>query len=157
MTIKQYLNGFTAKDDRLGALSYFGSFAVFFTALFLAISLSEHGLIAAPLVIVTAFAGVRLYVLQHDCGHHSLFRHPRINDLAGYVLSPFTLTPYRAMQYNHNMHHAYLGNLDDRETTEILTLTLRGIRRIALRVEQDGAALVPGLPTGGPIELDYPF
>lgn len=41
--------------------------------------------------------------------------------------------------------------------TLFLTLTLRGSRRIALRIEQDGAALVPGLPTGGPIELDYPF
>ncbi len=40
-------------------------------------------------------------------------------------MSTFTLTPYRAMKVNHDMHHAYLGNLDHRETTEIFTMTLR--------------------------------
>jgi omega-6 fatty acid desaturase (delta-12 desaturase) len=29
------------------------------------------------------------------------------------------------MQYNHSLHHAYLGNLDHRETTEVYTMTLR--------------------------------
>lgn len=125
MTIKDYLNGFTAKNDALAATSYFGTFAVFFASLYAAIQLSGTPLLAAPFSIIAAFAGVRLYVLQHDCGHHSLFAKRWVNELAGYVLSPFTLTPFRAMQYNHNMHHAYLGNLEHRETTEILTMTLR--------------------------------
>ena len=129
MTIKQYLQGFTAKNDTLASASLFGTFAVFFAALYVAIQFaglpSGGWLLAAPFVVITAFAGVRLYVLQHDCGHHSLFSRRWMNDLAGYALSPFTLAPYRAMQYNHNMHHAYLGNLEHRETTEIHTMTLR--------------------------------
>jgi omega-6 fatty acid desaturase (delta-12 desaturase) len=40
-------------------------------------------------------------------------------------LSAFSLTPFRVMQYNHNQHHAYLGNLEHRETTEVFTMTLR--------------------------------
>jgi len=44
--------------------------------------------------------------------------------VAGYILSVFSLTPYRVMQYNHNQHHAYLGNLEHRETTEVFTMTL---------------------------------
>jgi omega-6 fatty acid desaturase (delta-12 desaturase) len=47
------------------------------------------------------------------------------NDLAGYGLSVFTLTPYRVMQFNHNEHHSHLGNLEERDTTEIFTMTLR--------------------------------
>jgi omega-6 fatty acid desaturase (delta-12 desaturase) len=79
-----------------------------------------------PLIVVNAFAGVRLYVLQHDCGHASLYSSTkRLNDLAGQGLSVFTLTPYRVMQHNHNEHHAHLGNLDERDTTEIFTMTRR--------------------------------
>ena len=125
--IREYLKNFTRKDNRIAALSYFGTYAVFFAALAAAIPIAETAWwwAAAPFVVLTAFAGVRLYVLQHDAGHHSLFATKRQNDIAGYALSPFTMTPYRAMQYNHNMHHAYLGNLEHRETTEIHTMTLR--------------------------------
>jgi hypothetical protein len=66
-----------------------------------------------------------LYVLQHDCGHGSLYSSKRANDLAGHGLSVFTLTPYRVMQFNHNEHHSHLGNLEERDTTEIFTMTLR--------------------------------
>jgi omega-6 fatty acid desaturase (delta-12 desaturase) len=81
--------------------------------------------LVVPLIVINAFAGVRLYVLQHDCGHGSLFTTKGRNDLAGQGLSVFTLTPYRVMQYNHNQHHSHLGNLDERDTTEIYTMTLR--------------------------------
>jgi hypothetical protein len=81
--------------------------------------------LVVPLIVVNAFAGVRLYVLQHDCGHGSLYSTKRANDLAGHGLSVFTLTPYRVMQFNHNEHHSHLGNLEERDTTEIFTMTLR--------------------------------
>ncbi|MDZ7708992.1 MAG: fatty acid desaturase [Roseovarius sp.] len=96
--------------------------------------------------MLLAFATVRLYVLQHDCGHHSLFATRGINDLAGYLLSVFSLTPYRVMQYNHNLHHAYLGNLDHRETTEVHTMTLREWREAGWWT----AAALPALPQPGP-------
>ncbi len=125
MTIKDYLNGFTEKDDRIGALSFFASYAFFFVALYVSIQLSHTWYLAAPFCVITAFAGVRLYVLQHDCGHHSLFSKRWVNTAAGYALSLVTLTPYYAGKVNHDIHHAYLGNLDHRETTEIHTMTLR--------------------------------
>ncbi len=152
--IREYLKGFTAKDNRIAGLSYFGTFAAFFCFLVVAIRIAgtEWWWAAAPFVVLTAFAGVRLYVLQHDTGHHSLFETRRQNDLAGYVLSPFTMTPYRAMQYNHNMHHAYLGNLHHRETTEIHTMTLNewnaagGWTRLWYRLYRNPLVL---LPVGG--------
>lgn len=76
-----------------------------------------------PSTIVTALAGVRLYMLQHDTGHLSLFSSQRANVIAGYALSPFTVTPFRVMQYNHNQHHTYVGNLDARDKGEIHTMT----------------------------------
>lgn len=125
--IRRYLKDFTRKDNRIASLSYFGTYGVFFLSLWLAAEIVTAGYwwAAAPLVILVTFCIARLYVLQHDFGHHSLFAEKWQNDWAGYLSSIFTFTPYRAMQYNHNMHHAYLGDLDHRETTEIFTMTKR--------------------------------
>ncbi|MEM6694213.1 MAG: fatty acid desaturase [Pseudomonadota bacterium] len=147
--IRKHLVQYTHKNDWLASASYFGTFAVFFAGMASAIALADRPLLAAPFVVLTAFAGVRLYVLMHDCGHNSLYSTKARNDLAGYVLSPFALTPYKAMQYNHNMHHAYLGNLDARETTEIFTMTVRewqeaGFwRRLVYRLYRNPFVLIP--------------
>ena len=115
---------YCAKSDLLASLSYFGTYAVFFSTLIGATLVWGNWLAMAPLVVICAFAGVRLYVLQHDTGHFSLFSTRQGNIWAGYGLSIVTLTPFRAMQYNHNLHHANVGNLDNRETGEVHTMTL---------------------------------
>lgn len=48
------------------------------------------------------------------------------------------------------------GVLSDRDST-LATVTLAGDRRLIVRVEPEGATMVPGLPTTGPIILEYPF
>jgi acyl-lipid omega-6 desaturase (Delta-12 desaturase) len=113
-----------AKDDRIGWASYLGTFAAYFGTLALALFAPLPFWTVAVLVVINALSGVRLYVLQHDCGHYSLFSSRRLNEWAGYGLSTFTLTPFRTMQYNHNRHHAHIGDLDHRETGEIYTMTL---------------------------------
>ncbi|MAN99127.1 fatty acid desaturase [uncultured Roseovarius sp.] len=124
--LRAFLKPYTAKSDLRGALSFTCTVAVYGVALVLGVWLVEAGqwIAAGLMVVVLAFASVRLYVLQHDCGHLALFARKGLNDGAGYILSVFSLTPYRVMQYNHNQHHAYLGNLDHRETTEVYTMTL---------------------------------
>jgi omega-6 fatty acid desaturase (delta-12 desaturase) len=121
--IRSHTKSFAKKSDALGALSLFATLAVYGASLALGAAYAMTFWVSVPMVVVLAFASVRLYVLQHDCGHASLFRTRWMNDAAGYVLSIFSLTPYRVMQYNHNLHHAYLGNLDHRETTEVYTMT----------------------------------
>jgi omega-6 fatty acid desaturase (delta-12 desaturase) len=37
---------------------------------------------------------VRLFMIQHDCGHGSFFRRRRVNDWAERVIGVLTLTPY---------------------------------------------------------------
>jgi len=46
--------------------------------------------------------------------------------------------------------------LTDRDG-ELARFTVAGDRRFIVRVEPEGATLVPGLPTSGPIILEYPF
>jgi omega-6 fatty acid desaturase (delta-12 desaturase) len=68
---------------------------------------------------------VRLFMLQHDCGHGSYFRSRRANNLIGSVLGVFTLVPYAYWRRTHSLHHAGSGNLDARGFGDIDTLTVR--------------------------------
>ncbi len=125
MDIREKLQGYSARDDRIASVSFLGTFVVYGLSLYLAVTFANLWYVLVPMMLVHAFASVRLYVLQHDCGHGSLFSTRARNDLAGEVLSLFTFAPYAVMRYNHNLHHSHLGNLEHRETGEIHTMTLR--------------------------------
>ncbi|MBO9400882.1 fatty acid desaturase [Shimia sp. R9_3] len=125
MDIRERLKGYTIQDDRIGAVSFFGTFVFYFATLYLAIAHQGTWYLLVPLMVVNGLSAVRLYVLQHDTGHASLFKSRKHNDWAGEALSVVTFAPYAAMRHNHNMHHSHLGNLDHRDTGEIHTMTLR--------------------------------
>lgn len=149
MNLREYTRQYCEKDNRIASLSYFGTFAVYFTSLYLAIAYVHLWYVLVPMVVFHAFSAVRLYVLQHDTGHHSLFQTRGQNELAGHMLSPFTFAPFEVMKQNHNLHHANIGNLEHRETGEINTMTLRewnaaGFwQRLAYRLYRNPFILVP--------------
>ncbi len=68
---------------------------------------------------------VRLFLIQHDCGHGAFFRTRSVNDWVGRVLGIFTLTPYDFWKRTHAIHHAGSGNLDRRGLGDIDTLTVQ--------------------------------
>jgi len=78
------------------------------------------------LLIAIPAAGflVRLFMIQHDCGHGSFFRHRLANDWVGRVVGVLTLTPYDFWRRTHAVHHATSGNLDSRGVGDIDTLTV---------------------------------
>ncbi|MEO0614125.1 MAG: fatty acid desaturase, partial [Pseudomonadota bacterium] len=57
---------------------------------------------------------VKLFIIQHDCGHGSYFKADWANRWVGRLVSLFTLTPYAFWRDAHNKHHASSGNLDRR-------------------------------------------
>ena len=57
---------------------------------------------------------VRLFIIQHDCGHGAFFRSRRANDILGWCCSMATLTPYANWRFQHAHHHAAWNNLDHR-------------------------------------------
>lgn len=113
------------RSNRKALVSFGGTFVIYLLTLWLALEVPVPVIALVALVIINSFAAVRLYVIQHDLGHLSHFRTRWQNELVGYVASTFTLTPFKAMQHNHNLHHAHIGNLEHREATEIYTMTLR--------------------------------
>jgi omega-6 fatty acid desaturase (delta-12 desaturase) len=84
-----------------------------------------HPLLALLLAIPAAFLMIRLFIIQHDCGHAAFFTSSRWNDLLGRALGVLTLTPYDYWRHEHALHHASSGNLDKRGFGDIDTLTIR--------------------------------
>ena len=85
------------------------------------------------LAIPTAGVMVRLFIIQHDCGHGSFFRWRTANDTLGFLLGILTLTPYHYWRRKHAMHHATSGNLDRRGSGDVTTLTVREYRALPIR------------------------
>jgi acyl-lipid omega-6 desaturase (Delta-12 desaturase) len=48
---------------------------------------------------------VRLFMIQHDCGHGSFFRHRLANDWVGRAIGVLTLTPYDFWRRTHARRH----------------------------------------------------
>src|SRR5436853_5666674 len=51
---------------------------------------------ALTLLLAVPAAGLlmRVFIIQHDCGHGSYFKSKKINDLLGHFCSILTMTPY---------------------------------------------------------------
>ena len=90
-------------------------------------------------VVASAFL-LRLFAIQHDCGHGAFFENRQISDWVGRVLGVLTLTPYDVWRRTHSVHHSAAGNLDKRGMGDIHTLTvaeyenLSGFQRFMYRL-----------------------
>lgn len=94
--------------------------ALWFICLF---SLRWHYGLTLLLSIPTGLFLVRLFMIQHDCGHGSFLKSRKTQDQIGFFLGLLTLTPYHYWKKTHAMHHSQSGNLDSKQEGEITTLT----------------------------------
>lgn len=91
----------------------------------------SYWLTLAFLLPAAAFL-VRLFLIQHDCGHGAFFKARALNDWVGRAIGVLTMTPYDVWRRAHSIHHASSGNLDKRGTGDIHTLTVREYRARSL-------------------------
>lgn len=116
----------------------FGPLAGLWALAWLALSVSYW--LTLVISIPAAVFLVRVFLIQHDCGHGTFFKRKNTNDWVGRALGVFTLTPYDVWRRAHAIHHATSGHLDKRGTGDIDTLTvaeynaLPGWRKFAYRV-----------------------
>ena len=87
-------------------------------------AMSISSWLAVGIAILNGFFLVRLFCIQHDCGHASFFHSRRVQDWVGRCLGVLTLTPYDVWRRTHSLHHAQHGNLDQRGIGDVLTLTV---------------------------------
>ena len=98
-------------------------YAILLAATFYTFAQSNYWL-TLPLMVVAAGFLVRIFIIQHDCGHGSFFTSRQANNWTGRVLSILTFTPYDMWRKAHALHHAASGNLDRRCIGSIDTLTV---------------------------------
>ncbi|ATB49609.1 fatty acid desaturase [Corallococcus macrosporus] len=77
------------------------------------------------LAVLAGVVLVRVFILQHDCAHRSLFQRPLTNDRVGMVLGLLTLAPHAYWRAMHLVHHSSSGDLDRRGVGDIVTMTAR--------------------------------
>jgi acyl-lipid omega-6 desaturase (Delta-12 desaturase) len=115
--LRAALAPFRAARTRTALLELVFTFLPFLAlevALYRAIDVS-YWLVLALAVPAAGFV-VRIFIIQHDCGHGSFLPSRRANDLVGRLCSLVTLTPYAHWRRQHANHHAVWNNLDRRES-----------------------------------------
>jgi omega-6 fatty acid desaturase (delta-12 desaturase) len=106
--------------------------AVPFLSLLVVMATATEGRYWLALLLAVPTAGllVRLFIIQHDCGHGSYFKSRAANDFLGRALCVLTLTPYGHWKQGHAIHHAANGNLDRRGRGDVDTLTVAEYRAL---------------------------
>jgi omega-6 fatty acid desaturase (delta-12 desaturase) len=80
------------------------------------------GLLAAYL-----FSGlviVKIFTIQHDCGHESYIGDARLNRALGRFCAILTFIPFTAWKEEHAEHHACFAKLDEQTFGDVLLLTV---------------------------------
>lgn len=95
-------------------------------------SLEIHYAVTLLLAVPATGFLLRLFLIQHDCGHGSFIKSRRMNDWVGRCIGVLTLSPYELWRRGHATHHAGTGNLDRRGTGDVDTLTVSEYRDLGL-------------------------
>lgn len=87
--------------------------------------IAPHSYLAAfAISAVNGLFLVRLFCIQHDCGHGSFYDNRKVSDWVGRVLGVVTCTPYDVWRRTHSIHHSHAGDLSHRGIGDVMTLTI---------------------------------
>jgi omega-6 fatty acid desaturase (delta-12 desaturase) len=119
--IKKY----QSPDHRRSIWQIINTFVPFFLLSYLMYrSLSVSYWLALLLAAPAAGLLVRIFIIQHDCGHGSFFKSSKANDLVGTICGFLTMVPYHQWRHEHAIHHATSGDLERRGVGDVTTLTV---------------------------------
>src|SRR4030095_9564503 len=131
--VRQAAAPFAHADGRQSALQLatsFGPFLASCVAMHLVAQVSW--LLALALAVPTGALLVRIFIVQHDCGHNSFFASRRANALTGWACSLITMTPFANWRRQHGQHHANWNNLDRSGGSDIYSACLTVREYLAL-------------------------
>ncbi len=112
-------------------LTSFGPFFAGCAAMYVALPLSYP--LTLALAAPTGLLVVRIFIVQHDCGHGSFLPSQRANTLIGRLCSLATLTPFANWSRQHGLHHADWNNLDRRASGADIYSTCLTVREYLAR------------------------
>ena len=100
----------SAGQSLLQLATSFGPFLASCAAMYFACDFSPW--LALAFAMPTGAFMVRVFIVQHDCGHGSFFASRRANAIVGRLCSLCTFTPFASWRRQHAQHHAEWNNLD---------------------------------------------
>ncbi|MHB1147484.1 MAG: fatty acid desaturase [Lutibacter sp.] len=92
-------------------------------------TLSSSILLFIFLSIINALFLIRIFIIQHDCGHHSFLKSRNANNIVGYICSIFSFLPYKYWAKTHTFHHGHTGMLEYRAIGDLPTLTVNEFKK----------------------------
>ncbi|MBN8201391.1 fatty acid desaturase [Bacillus sp. NTK034] len=126
LNLKKQMAPYEKSDLTRSTMQLVNTLGPFFLLWFLAYkSLSISYLLTLGISVIAAGFLVRIFIIFHDCCHHSFFKNRKANKIVGTFTGILTIFPYHQWQHDHNVHHATSGNLDKRGTGDIWTLTVK--------------------------------
>jgi omega-6 fatty acid desaturase (delta-12 desaturase) len=123
-----------ARNAWLQLLTSFGPFLATCAVMYLVLPFSLP--LAMALALPAGALLVRVFIVQHDCGHGSFFASRQANAWVGRLCSLLTCAPYGNWSRHHSVHHAQSSNLDrPRGDTDMYStcLTVRAYRALSPR------------------------
>ncbi|MDM5293094.1 fatty acid desaturase [Peribacillus simplex] len=122
----------TTKESIWQIINTLGPFIILWYLAYISLSVS-YWLTLIPAVFAAGFL-TRIFIIFHDCTHHSFFKSRRANRIVGTVMGVLTVFPFDQWGHEHSVHHATSGNLDKRGTGDIWTLTVDEYLAAPLRI-----------------------
>jgi acyl-lipid omega-6 desaturase (Delta-12 desaturase) len=116
---------YTQTDTKKATVQILNSFLPFIGLwILMYLSLEYSYWITFGLGIINAFFLVRIFIIQHDCGHRTFLKSTKARNIIGYMCSLFSTIPYHYWAKSHHLHHSHNGQLEMRDIGDINTLTV---------------------------------
>jgi omega-6 fatty acid desaturase (delta-12 desaturase) len=104
---------------------------------YLALTAAMYALVDVSTVLVLALAVpaagflLRTFIVFHDCAHGSFLADRKANKCIGVACALLVYQPFHSWRYEHAVHHATAGDLDNRGMGDVDTLTVAEYRRLS--------------------------
>lgn len=126
--VKKYSQPDTKKAVWQMILSFLPYLALWIAMYF---TYSYSYLLCMFLAFVNAFFMVRIFIIQHDCGHFSFLKNRKVNHIIGNICSIISLIPYTYWSKSHSFHHANNGKLEVRDIGDLDFYTVEEYQQLS--------------------------
>ncbi len=126
-TLSREIAPFGRSDARKGAWQMVNTLVPYLSLLAFMVYTRLQGwpyLVTLALALPTAALMMRVFIFFHDCCHDSFFASRRANRIVGTITGILTFTPFDDWKYSHIKHHTTAGDLDNRGTGDVWTMTV---------------------------------
>lgn len=121
LSLKKYTQEHKAKAT-IQILNSFLPFIGIWVLMYLSLDYSYW--ITLGLGVVNAFFLVRIFIIQHDCGHQSFVKNRKAQKVIGHICSYLSAIPFSYWAKSHAIHHKLNGQLELRDIGDVNTYTV---------------------------------